>query len=105
MSIDIHCRQFDINVKFDGNEWIVGDETGITLPVETIIDNLSKYYHDTFIEWCKHDLNKRNKKERKPMTLERYLQLGLCKTFEWMEQKSKDVLKLKELPQVDFFLW
>ena len=32
------------------------------------------------------------------MTLERYLQLGLCKTFEWMEQKSKDVLKLTEAP-------
>ena len=105
MSIDIHCKFFDVNVKFNGNEWIVGDETGITLPAETIIDNLSRYYHEKFLEWCEYDLGKRNRSQRKPMTLEQYMKLGLCEEFEWMEQKSKDVLALKNIPGISFFLF
>ncbi len=104
MSIDIHCKHFDVNVKFNGNEWIVGDETGMTLPAETIIDNLSRHYHEKFLEWCEYDLGKRNRSQRKPMTLEQYMKLGLCEGFEWMERKSKDVLELKRIPGISFFL-
>ncbi len=104
MSIDIHCKHFDVNVKFNGNEWIVGDETGIKLPPATIIDNLSRYYHEKFLEWCEYDLEKRNRSQRKPMTLEQYMKLGLCEGFEWMERKSKDVLELKRIPGISFFL-
>lgn len=105
MSIDIHCKNFDVNVKFNGNEWIVGDETGITLPAATIIDNLSRYYHEKFLEWCEYDLDKRNRSQRKPMTLEQYMELGLYEDFEWMERKSKDVLELKRIPGISFFLF
>jgi predicted protein tyrosine phosphatase len=104
MSVDIFCRYFDVNVKFHGNEWIVGDETGITLSSAAIIDNLSAYYHRKFLEWSEEDLRKRNARERKPMTMERYLKLGLGDQYEWMEQKSRDVLKLKDFPGVEFYL-
>lgn len=38
------------------------------------------------------------------MTMERYLKLGLGDQYEWMEQKSRDVLKLKEFQGVEFWL-
>lgn len=104
MSVDIYCRFFDVNVKFHGNEWIVGDVTGIKLSPHTIIDNLSAYYHREFLEWCEEDLRKRNARERKPMTMEKYMKLGLHDQYEWMEQKSRDVLKLKDFPHVEFYL-